>query len=321
MEKTQQTCPECKSNNIIVDRGEIVCRDCGTVITMKVFSTQPEWRAFSHDEMVRKMRVGPATDTSLSIPPNITSVISMNGSKKHTLTVTEKMRMLKLRKLHKTVINEGRRKSLLAGMREAERLTSVLGLSHNVYDETMILFKKAVESDLLKGHSVEGMVAASLYAVCRLMRIPVKLSEIIKNSVKNDHEIKQSYKKLVKHLKIRIPLQDPLDYVEKIVNALNMSPLTRDEAKNIVNRAREKGITISKDPAGIAAAAVYIAGLLSDEKKKKKEIAKVAGISEITLNNRFEDLLVSENLTFLLRKRRNNNHEKKGALLLKLLKH
>jgi len=52
----------------------------------------------------------------------------------------------------------------------------------------------------------------------------------------------------------------------------------------------EKGVTAGKDPAGLAAAAVYIAALLSGERRTQKEIAHVAGVTEVTVRNRYKEL-------------------------------
>jgi len=48
--------------------------------------------------------------------------------------------------------------------------------------------------------------------------------------------------------------------------------------------------------AGIAAAALYVAALLNDEKKTQREVADVAGITEVTIRNRYKELLDKLNL-------------------------
>ena len=49
-----------------------------------------------------------------------------------------------------------------------------------------------------------------------------------------------------------------------------------------------------KGPSGIAAAALYISSLMENDRKSQRDIAEVAGITEVTLRNRYKEL--SENL-------------------------
>ncbi len=53
-----------------------------------------------------------------------------------------------------------------------------------------------------------------------------------------------------------------------------------------------------KGPNGIAAAALYISSLMENDRKSQKDIAEVAGITEVTLRNRYKEL--SENLNLAM---------------------
>jgi transcription initiation factor TFIIB len=50
-------------------------------------------------------------------------------------------------------------------------------------------------------------------------------------------------------------------------------------------------LTSGRGPAGIAAAGLYVAALLNNEKKTQREVADVAGITEVTIRNRYKELL------------------------------
>ena len=51
-----------------------------------------------------------------------------------------------------------------------------------------------------------------------------------------------------------------------------------------------------KSPVGIAAAAVYAAALLTNEKVTQSQVSDVADISEVTIRNRYKELLEAEDL-------------------------
>jgi transcription initiation factor TFIIB len=52
----------------------------------------------------------------------------------------------------------------------------------------------------------------------------------------------------------------------------------------------ELRLTSGRGPAGIAAAATYIASLLTDERRTQGEIAKGAHVTEVTIRNRYKEL-------------------------------
>jgi len=63
------------------------------------------------------------------------------------------------------------------------------------------------------------------------------------------------------------------------------------EALKILKRAEGSELTSGRGPAGIAAAGLYVAALLNNEKKTQREVADVAGITEVTIRNRYKELL------------------------------
>jgi transcription initiation factor TFIIB len=82
-----------------------------------------------------------------------------------------------------------------------------------------------------------------------------------------------------------------MDFVPRIVGSLGLSGVLQRKAIEIVQQARKAGLTAGKDPAGLAAAAVYIASLLTGERKTQKEIARAAQVTEVTVRNRYKELI------------------------------
>ena len=58
-----------------------------------------------------------------------------------------------------------------------------------------------------------------------------------------------------------------------------------------MKRAEEVELTSGRGPAGISAAALYVAALINDEKKTQREVADIAGITEVTIRNRYKELI------------------------------
>ncbi len=90
---------------------------------------------------------------------------------------------------------------------------------------------------------------------------------------------------------MKMPIDDPIDYVTKIAEKARVSSDVEGLAIKIIRDAKKKYATMGKDPSGLAAAALYIASKLKREKMTQKHLAKAAGLTEVTVRNRAKDLM------------------------------
>ena len=77
----------------------------------------------------------------------------------------------------------------------------------------------------------------------------------------------------------------------KIAHDLGLSVEAQFKAVKIIEEASNNGLTSGRNPAGVAAAAVYIASVLLGERKTQRDVADVAGVTEITIKNRYKELI------------------------------
>ncbi len=286
---------KCPSGNIVLDevRGEWICLDTGEVIAERVIDRGPEWRAFTAEEKEKRSRAG-APITATLHNGGLSTVIDWydkdaTGKK---LDLKKRLELIRMRKWHtRTRMQSSIDRNLAQAMNELDRIAQQLGLPDYVKEEAAMIYKKAVEKELVRGRAIESVVAAALYAACRIHKIPRTLDEIAKYTKSGRKEVARCYRLLVRELGLKIPIVDPADYAQRIASMLNLSGATVKTAIEIINKAREAGITAGKDPAGIAAAAVYIAALLNDERRTQKEVAAAAGVTEVTVRNRYKELI------------------------------
>ncbi len=286
---------KCPSGNIVFDevRGEWICADTGEVIAEHVIDRGPEWRAFTAEEKERRSRAGAPLTATLH-DSGLSTVIDWydrdaTGKK---LDLKKRLELIRMRKWHtRTRMQSSIDRNLAQAIAELERIAEQLGLPRVVREEAAIIYRKAVEKELVRGRAIESVVAAALYAACRIHRIPRTLDEIAKYTRSGRKEVARCYRLLVRELGLKIPLVDPADYAHRIATMLGLSGATVRTAIEIIEKARRLGITAGKDPAGIAAAAVYIAALLNDERRTQKEVAMAAGVTEVTVRNRYKELV------------------------------
>ena len=285
---------ECPEDMIIFDeeRGEYICLETGEVLEHHVIDQGPEWRAFTPEEKERRSRVGgPLTPTVHD--KGLTTVIDWRdrdatGKK---LEPKRRLEILRWRKWQiRARIQSSIDRNLAQAMNELERISDLLRLPKSVREEAAVIYRKAVEKGLVRGRSIESIVAASIYAACRRLRIPRTLDEIAEYTKAGRKEVARCYRLLLKELEVNVPIADPIDYIPRIGSQLGLQGKVMRRAAEILEQAKRKGITAGKDPAGLAAAAIYIAALLEDERRTQKEIAQVAGVTEVTVRNRYKEL-------------------------------
>jgi transcription initiation factor TFIIB len=138
---------------------------------------------------------------------------------------------------------------------------------------------------------MESVIAACIYAACRSYNIPRTLDEIAATSDVARKEIGRTYRFMIRKLAIKVPPSSPKDYISRFSSILHLSPKVQNEALKILAKADISELTSGRGPAGIAAAALYVAALLNNEKRTQREVADVAGITEVTIRNRYKELI------------------------------
>ena len=291
----KRVCPVCGSTEFIYDprRGEIVCRVCGYVIEENVVDEGPEWRAFDPDQRARRARTG-APMTLMIHDKGLSTDIDWRDKDIHGNQITgmyrTKMRRLRMWQ-RRMRINDAAERNLAFALSELDRMAAQMRLPRRVKEVAASLYRKAVMKKLIRGRSIEGMVSAALYAACRMEGIPRTLDEIAAVSKVTKKEIGRSYRFLARGLNLNLRPTSPIEYIDRFGDALGVSSRTKERAKEILREAIKRGITSGKGPTGLAAAALYVASLLEGEKKTQREVAEVAHVTEVTVRNRYKELV------------------------------
>jgi transcription initiation factor TFIIB len=297
---SETMCPECNGPHIINDGdlGETICNNCGFVIEQEIAYNGPEWRAFTLKENQSRRRVGQPINFSVYDKGLSTFIGKENRDfSGRKLSSSLQYRVSILKKWEKRFwISTGKEQNLSQAMAELDRLSDKMYISKVVQEKAAIIYRKALERGLIKGRTIVALIAASLYAACRVTKTPRRLEEISTFSLVEKKEITRCYRFLIRELNIRIPLVDPLTYISTIGEKISISGSTLGLAVRIFHEAKEKCILTGKDPKGIAAAVLYIACRQSGEKVRQQDIAIVANISEVTIRNRIKGIMKEINL-------------------------
>jgi len=290
----EDLCPECGSSTIIHDEGsgEIICGRCGIVIAESVVSTDPEWRAFTASEMESRTRVGAPLIYSI-FDKGLSTTISpydrdAHGSKL-PYDARHQMRRLRIWQT-RSMIHTSEDRNLAQAMSELNMLAEKLNLPLPVKEEAAVIYRKALEKGMVRGRSISAITAASMYAACRLTQTQRSLREFSRQSQIDLKEVSRAYRLVQRELRLQMPVPSPLFRVPKIATKLGVREETQRRAVDILRRAERLKTTAGKDPMGMAAAALYIACLMNDERYTQKMISEASGVTEVTIRNRYKSL-------------------------------
>ncbi|TLY06347.1 MAG: transcription initiation factor IIB, partial [Thaumarchaeota archaeon] len=103
-------------------------------------------------------------------------------------------------------------------------------------------------------------------------------------------EVSRCYRLFLRELDLKMPVVDPIKCMSRIASKAELSEKVKRGALTILNDASKMEITAGKDPMAIAAAALYLSCVMSGENTTQKVIAMAAGVTEVTIRNRYKGL-------------------------------
>ena len=137
---------------------------------------------------------------------------------------------------------------------------------------------------------MEGVITAALYAACRQWHVPRTLDEISNVAHISRKELGRTYRYVSRELGLRLLPTSPEDYISRFCSELKLSGDVRAKTLEILHEAVRRELTSGRGPTGMAAASLYIASVLCGERRTQREVAEVAGVTEVTIRNRYKEL-------------------------------
>ena len=299
---TSRKCPECGSHRIMKDyeSAEIVCMGCGYVVVAELTNQGPEWRAFDDEQRAKRARAGaPATFTIHD--KGLSTMIDWHDHDVYGKRIApgQKAQIYRLRKWQRRIrVSDATERNLAFALSEISKIANNLNLPKNVLETASVIYRKAVKQRLVRGRTVEGVTAAAIYVACRQCGVARTLEDVSQASPMSKKEVGRSYRFLIKKLHFFIRPVKAGQYITKFCNQLTMQGKVEEIAHKILFVAKKLKLTSGRGPTGMAAAASYIASVLTGERKTQREIAEIAQVTEVTIRNRYQELV--ERLQFTI---------------------
>ena len=286
-ESIPNVCPEC-GGSIIYDpqKGEEVCNQCGLISTERALDyAHSGKRAYTMEEKRNRERTGAPISTLLP-DMGLSTVID-----RHNIENPDLKRAAKWN----TRITWEKRNLLIAST-ELKRIGSNLNLPDHVKKTAFKLYKEAFEKKLLRGRSINGMIAACLYYAVRKHGTARTLQEILDESSAGDKEVRRCYSIIVRELRLKLPNSDPISLIPRYISQLELDAEIESLSKKILKVFMSRYSTSGKDPKGLVAGTIYLVCKKKGITLTQKEIADIVGVTEVTLRSRYKELVKKLNI-------------------------
>jgi transcription initiation factor TFIIB len=294
----QTLCSICNRNDRIVtdpESGEIICGNCGMVISDKVEDTSHLERQIFREGQIDETRARTGAPTSLARHDmGLATVIGRDNrdasGQKIDPSISSAMQRLRMWDFRVQQNNTPSDRNLRTAFNFLNTLKDKIGLSDTIVEKAAYIYRKAQERGFVRGRSIYAVLAAAVYIACRDLGVPKTMKDIAAASNVKRKNIARVYRQLILELDYKVPSIDPFKCVTKVANKAKLAEKTKRRAINIMQKVTENEISAGKDPMAVAATVLYMSGIKTGENISQREISSAAGVTEVTLRNRFKDL-------------------------------
>jgi transcription initiation factor TFIIB len=280
-------CPYC-SGDLVLDseNGLLVCSSCGHVIEEGIVDTGPEWRAYTIEDRLERERTGSHLTPKVH-DWGLTTKIGNEGN------FRDRTRLWRIQKLQERIRVSSRDKKLVTYLSELNNECAKLGLPERVKETSALIMRKLIEMGYARRIDKTALIVAVIYYACQIVQYPKHLKEIKDRYNVSNEELWKALMKVqtvIKSEKMTSKIS-PKDYIPRIVNALGLPQYIITKSSELIDQMHREGLTSGKGYLALSAASVYLISTLLDHKKTQKEIADAINITEVTIRNRYKDIV------------------------------
>jgi transcription initiation factor TFIIB len=169
-------------------------------------------------------------------------------------------------------------------------LKNSLGLSEMIIDRAKYVIREVNKNGLVRGRTHTTIVAAAVYIACREAENPRPLHDIATIANVKRKILAKYCRTLMNKLHLNLPAIDPAKCVMRLADMSNASERAKRLAAIMMTEIVNEEKSAGKSPMAVAASILYICCKKTGYHTSQSTIAKAAGITEVTLRNRFREL-------------------------------
>jgi transcription initiation factor TFIIB len=267
---------------MVISNPDFICLRCGSA----------EWRSFKKEGGSDPTRTGAPSSLAIHDRGLATIINPFNkDASGKPLSSSMKSTIERLRTWDsRSQVHNTADRNLREALSELSKLKDKIKISPNIMEKAAYIYRKGLEKKLVRGRSISGMIAASLYAACREAETPRTLNDIASAANVKRKDIARCYRLLYRELDLKMPVVDSIQCIARISNNLELSEKTKRFAIKVLQKAQENEESAGKSPMGLAATALYLACTQTGVQITQRDLAEAAGVTEVTIRNRYKGL-------------------------------
>ncbi|KAA3671670.1 transcription factor IIIB 90 kDa subunit [Paragonimus westermani] len=248
-------CTHCGSTSFDEDRAraDLVCLDCGMVMSENVISSEVEF-----------------VETSAGVAAAVGRFVSDESKLVlHMLTF-----------------------SASHARRRIDTICGHLRLGNDTAVSAFRYYQSALFRGLTRGRGALQVAAGCVYLAARQLRVNLMLLDLSDAVGINVYVLGHCYTDLKRRLNLAIPEMDPCLYIERFASQLEFgekTPVVATTAMRLLQRMKKDWLTTGRRPSGLAAAALLVASRIHEFNRNEEDVARIARISQQTARKRLEE--------------------------------
>jgi transcription initiation factor TFIIB len=285
---SENICPECDGQVVFTAEQEYTCEDCGLVVDENNIDRGPEHSR--HDDTTP--RTGRSTTPRLH-DKGLSTEIGWENRDSHgnTLSSEQRSKARRLRRWNQRYSNRDHLdRNLRQALGEIDRMAASLGLPTAVRETASVIYRRALEEDLVRGYSIEAVASAALLAASR-QHAQRSIRELVPCSRVDQQAIRRAHRNLNEELGLELPPPDPCDHLDRYASDLGFSQQTVTQAADFLEGVKAAGKHSGKDPVALAAGALYAAQLFTRDHATQARISDSTDVSEVSIRKHYQRVL------------------------------
>jgi len=291
-----ERCSECGNTVLAQDaiRGELTCTACGLVLQDNQLDLGPEWHPFNPHAVKNHSDPTRTGDPITTLQLAFTSTEIANFTKmttKYKVTSFQKTLFRRLKRLdHSIKLSVRTHANLRVAIAEICRLCSQLRVSRAVAAAAAMSYRKAMGQKLHRGYPILTVATAAVYMTVRQQKLLITLKDILQFAKMSKYDLSRCLWAFRWKLNAKPAPHNLIQFVQRLGSMLKLSCSTTRTAMTFIEQLRPHKFALGRKPAGVAAAAIYLAGVLTREHPTQDEIAQAAQVTTVTIRNQYKEI-------------------------------
>jgi len=123
-------------------------------------------------------------------------------------------------------------------------------VAQDVRETAGVIYRRALDENLLPGRSIEGVATASLYAAARQAGTPPQSRRTRAVSRVGRRELTRTYRHVCRELRLEVEPTKPEQNLPRFTSALGLDEGVERRARSLLETARREGLHSGRSPSG-----------------------------------------------------------------------